>query len=89
MWPKGDTGQQTGHLAVRGEVSRQGFTGAMGTKWSGLVPSKEHNLSTGKTCKIGRQISPDPNLKFLVLAKLSSSLLLMVHISLLSVFQII
>lgn len=75
MWLKGDTGQQTGHLGVCGDVSRQGFTAAMGTKWSGSVPSKEHNLSTGKTCKIGRQISPDPNLKFLVLAKLSLKLI--------------
>lgn len=64
MWLKGDDGQQTKHLAVGGEESRQGFTGTMGIKWSGLVPSKEHNLSAGKTCKIGKQISPDPNLKF-------------------------
>lgn len=75
MWPKGDTEQQTGHFAVCGEVSRQGFTGAVGIKWSGLVPSKEHNLSTGKTCKIRKQISLDPNLKFLVLAKLSLKLI--------------
>lgn len=90
VWLKGDTGQQTKHLAVCGEMSRQSFTGEMAIKWSGLVPSKEHNLSIGKTCKSGKPICPNPNLKFWCWPNsLSSLLLLIVHISFLSVFQII